>query len=112
MYREIYSDSLNIVDEKKLLGSDTSKTVTVQKIQPANEYLNGVRTNEIVGLYVTCLCPDGKSIRVKLLNKANDLDRIKLGMRICFNALIGKIYCSNNRLALSCSAEGWTPSNE
>lgn len=112
MYRNIYNDKLNIVEESKLLGSDKSKTTIVQDIQNLFEYLNGTRTKNIAGRRLTVLCPDGKSLSIKLLNEVKDLDKIQVGMRVHFINLTGKIYCdTHNKLALSCSAEGWEEVN-
>lgn len=112
MYRNVYTDNLNIIKEAALLGSDKSNTVTVQDIQDLFEYSNGNRTENIIGKKITILCPDGKSLTVKLLNEVKDLDKLKIGMRIQLINLTGKIYSDNHgRLALSSRAEGWSEAN-
>lgn len=113
MFRNVYTDNLNVIKESQLLGSDDLKTVKVQDVQNLYNFLNGNRTEEVIGKRITVQCPDGKSLSVKLLNEVADLEQIQIGIKICLHHLTGKIYVDNKgRMALSCSAEGWEQVND
>lgn len=93
--------------EEELLGG--GKTVTLTDMSDVHEFTNNKDTGKVIGVYYVGFCEDGVFLRVKILGGALlDKESLKANRpKVRFIGLTGKCYVNaNNRLALSCTADG------
>lgn len=102
-YRSAYG--LKIQPQELLGGHSPEEAATLLDVSEVLEYKDNKKTDNVIGYYYTIVCPDGVLLRVKILGKRLiEPDLLVTKPKVCFIGLEGKIYISNQRLALSCSA--------
>lgn len=102
-YRSAYGLT---IQPKELLGGHSPEEASILLGMGAvPEYKDNKKTDNVIGYYYNVICPDGVLLRVKILGKRLiDPELLATKPKVCFIGLEGKIYISNQRLALSCSA--------